>query len=136
MSEESNVIDSTVVDEVDATSDQQPTDKNDNDLMSKLLSADHWLRFVFMFLFAVIASVASYVIMILIIIQFLFALFTGNSEERLQAFGSSLSQYIFQILNFLTYNSDDKPFPFSDWPQANASDAADQGSDVEDSTQD
>ena len=88
------------------------------DLKSKLLSADHWLRFVFMALFVAIAFVASYVVFILIIIQFIFALVSGNSDSRLQAFGSSLSQYIFQMLKFLTYNSEEKPFPFSDWPTA------------------
>ena len=91
---------------------------NEPDLKSKLLCADHWLRFVFMALFVGIAFVSSYVIFVLIIIQFLFALVTGNSDPRLKAFGSSLSQYIFQMLSFLTYNTEEKPFPFADCPQA------------------
>jgi len=83
----------------------------------KILSAEHWLRFVFMVLFAVIAVVASYVVAVLIVIQFVFALVTGNSQDKLRTFGADLSQYIFQILSFLTYNSEEKPFPFADWPQ-------------------
>lgn len=118
MNKESTIVDAEIVEETvanDQTTTQQNTDKKDDDLGARLLSSTHWIRCVFMVLFAVIAGVASYVIAILIIIQFLFALVTGSSEARLQAFGNSLSQYIYQILRFLTYNSEDKPFPFSDW---------------------
>ncbi|OAD23647.1 hypothetical protein THIOM_000515, partial [Candidatus Thiomargarita nelsonii] len=33
-----------------------------------------------------------------------------------------LSIYIHQILLYLTYNSEEKPFPFSSWPTVMASD--------------
>jgi len=98
-------------------SEESTENNQDGEWKEKVLSADHWLRFVFMVLFAGIACVASYVVAVLIIIQFIFALFTGNSNDRLRSFGASLSQYIFQILSFLTYNSEDKPFPFADWPE-------------------
>ena len=88
-----------------------------NELVARLLSAEHWLRFVFMVLFALVASVAAYVVAVLIVIQFLFALVTGTGEARLKSFGGGLSLYLFQILQYLTYNSDEKPFPFKDWPE-------------------
>ncbi len=116
MSEESNVVDAEVT---EATTQQSssPDNPEGGDWKEKVLSADHWLRFVFMVLFAGIACVASYVVAVLIFIQFVFALFTGNPNDRLRIFGASLSQYIFEILSFLTYNSEDKPFPFADWPE-------------------
>ena len=83
----------------------------------RLLSVSHWLRFLFMVLFAVIAGVASYVMTALVVLQFLWALITGEGNDKLRSFGSSLSQYIYQIMRFLTYNTDDKPFPFADWPE-------------------
>lgn len=84
----------------------------------RLLSADHWLRFVFMVLFAIILGLVSYVITVLVILQFIWALVSGEGNDKLREFGSSLSQYIYQILRFLTYNSEDKPFPFADWPES------------------
>lgn len=96
---------------------QDDVGDNENDLKSKLLSADHWLRFVFMVLFVVIAVVTSYVAALLIVVQFIFALVKGESDKKLQSFGANLSQYVFQILSFLTYNSEEKPFPFSDFPE-------------------
>ena len=121
MKKEPNIVDAEIVDEssqTDATKESISLEgtSQPSDWQAKLLSADHWLRFVFMILFMAVAGVASYVITVLIFIQFIFALVTGNSEARLQKFGRNMAQYIFQILNFLTYNTEEKPFPFSDWP--------------------
>jgi hypothetical protein len=120
MKEDPNIVDAEIVDEPSPQNSEKKVEET-ADLKSKLLSAEHWLRCVFMVLFVAIACVASYVVFVLVVIQFLFALITGNPEERLRAFGGGLSQYIFQILGFLTYNSEQKPFPFADWPAEDAS---------------
>ena len=83
-----------------------------------LTSSQHWLRLVFMILFAIIAGLACYIVGAVAILQFLWTLFTGKSNDKLRNFGGSLSQYVYQILRFLTYSSEQKPFPFSDWPEA------------------
>ncbi len=121
---EMNENNESTVDSVDKSSidaDVVAEQSNSQTMKDRLLSTDHWLRFVFMVLFAVIACVASYVVAILIVIQFVFALVTGGdngeTSQKLRDFGGSLSQYLFQILKFLTYNSEEKPFPFADWPQ-------------------
>ena len=87
------------------------------ELKSNLLSADHWMRLVFMILFAVLLYVASIVMCILVLVQFVFALVTGKPNANLRQLGDSLSQYIYAALRFLTYNTDEKPFPFADWPK-------------------
>ncbi|MES2824802.1 MAG: DUF4389 domain-containing protein [Pseudomonadota bacterium] len=85
-------------------------------LTSNLKSSKHWLRLVFMLIFAALLQLASIVMWILVIAQFLFSLFTGEDNINLRKFGHSLSTYIFHTLKFLSYNSEEKPFPFSDWP--------------------
>ena len=35
-------------------------------------------------------------------------------------FGASLARYVYQCLLFVTYNTDSKPFPFGEWPDAEA----------------
>ncbi|MGS2717084.1 DUF4389 domain-containing protein [Eionea flava] len=102
--------------ETNASSINEASSETSGELKTRLLSPEHWLRGLFMLMFVVIACVASYVMLVLVIIQFVFALITGSSEERLQAFGGQLSQYLYQILRFITYNDEQKPFPFSDWP--------------------
>lgn len=87
-------------------------------LKSNLLSSKHWLRLVFMLLFAVLLQVASVLMWVLVGLQFLFSLITGNDNPQLRKLGYSVSTFVYQALQFLTYNSDEKPFPFSDWPAA------------------
>ena len=91
---------------------------NNEQLKSNLTSSKHWLRLVFMLIFAAILQVASIVMWILVIVQFLFSLIAGADNINLRQFGHSLSIYIFHTLKFLTYASEEKPFPFADWPQA------------------
>lgn len=91
-------------------------------LKQNLLSADHWIRLLFMVFFAFVLQIASVVIGAVVVVQFLFALVTGKANDNLRQLGSSLSQFIAQTLNFLTYNSEQKPFPFADWPTSEQQD--------------
>lgn len=113
MSNDPKIVDAEVIE-----NDAEPTQA---DWQTNILSASHWLRGVYMILFTVIAFVASYVFVVLIVIQFVFTLITAENDQRLQRFGQSLSTYIYQILCFLTFNSEEKPFPFSDWPNSGKS---------------
>jgi len=91
---------------------------NNEELKSNLTSSKHWIRLVFMLIFAAILQLASVVMWVLVIAQFIFSLLTGTDNPNLRKFGHALSIYIFDTLKFLTYSSEEKPFPFADWPQA------------------
>lgn len=90
----------------------------DQQLKSNLTSSKHWIRLVYMLLFAFFLYLASFVVGILVIVQFLFALITGVDNRKLRELGGSLTIYIKRVLLFLTFNSESKPFPFADWPEA------------------
>lgn len=87
-------------------------------IKSNLTSSKHWLRLIFMLVFAAVLQIASIVMWVLVIAQFIFSLITGEDNINLRKFGHSLSIYIFDTLKFLTYASEEKPFPFADWPRA------------------
>lgn len=76
-----------------------------------------WERGLYMLLMAVLWHVAELVLFTVAIVQFIFALL-GGPNERLSAFGGSLSRYVQQVAAYLTFASDALPFPFSDWPGA------------------
>lgn len=97
---------------------------NNEELKSNLLSSKHWLRLVYMLLFAVILYAAIMVVWVLVLVQFLFSLITGQDNFKIRQFAYSLSTYIYQTLKFLTYSSDEKPFPFTDWPASDLPDVA------------
>lgn len=86
------------------------------ELKDNLRKRQTWLRGLYMLLFIVIYHVAEFVVGAVVLLQFLFTLVTGQTNARLLRFGQSLSDYVYQILRFLTFNSEDLPFPFNDWP--------------------
>ena len=90
---------------------------NNEELKSNLLSATHWIRLVYMILFALILQVAGTVMYLVVTVQFVYSLVTGKNHEVLRKFGGNLSAFIYQTLRFLSYNSEEKPFPFADWPE-------------------
>ena len=78
---------------------------------------DAWMRGLFMLLFVVIYGVLKAVLGAVVIFQFVATLLAGRPNDRLQELGRSLSDYVYAILLFLTYNSDEKPYPFAAWPK-------------------
>ena len=86
------------------------------DYKANLTRSSIWMRLVFMIIFAVAFNVAEIVIFIVTVFQFLASLFTGEPNDRLVRFGRNLAQYIQQIIAFMTFATEERPFPFSTWP--------------------
>lgn len=86
-------------------------------LEDNLKSTATWLRLVFMIVFVLIYGLTRLVLGAVVILQFLWVLFTGEINPRMQHLGAALATYTYQILRYLTYNTEDRPFPFDlDWP--------------------
>ena len=75
-----------------------------------------WLRGIFMLLFVLIYGLAEMIITAVVILQFLFVLFTGSQNQRLKEFGAGLSVFVYGVMRYWTYNSEERPFPFAPWP--------------------
>ncbi|OIO71501.1 MAG: DUF4389 domain-containing protein [Zetaproteobacteria bacterium CG12_big_fil_rev_8_21_14_0_65_55_1124] len=85
-------------------------------LKENLKDGNVWVRLLFMVLFAVIYSVAEVVLAMVIVFQFLCVLVSGERNDRALSLGSQIAAYIYQVLRYLTYNLDERPYPFADWP--------------------
>lgn len=83
---------------------------------NNLKSCDVWMRAFYMLLLAVCYGITKILIFAIALFQFLMFLFTRNINQPLQSFSQGISTYVYQIIRFLTFNTDKKPFPFSDWP--------------------
>lgn len=90
---------------------------NNEQIKHNLTSGDHWLRLGFMVLFAILLEVVGIVMLATIVLQFLFSIISGGPNDNLRRLGSQVASYIYQILQFLIYNTEEKPFPFSEWPR-------------------
>lgn len=87
------------------------------ELKENVKNPNVWVRLAYMGLFAVTYWVAEAVLMVVVVFQFLSVLLTGKKNEKILTFGAQLSTYIYQIISYLTYNSEYKPFPLNDWPE-------------------
>ena len=77
-----------------------------------------WLRLGFMIILGVAFSVAEVITSAVIAFQFLASLFTGQTNEQLTRFGRNLARYLQQIIVYMTFVTEEKPFPFTPWPDA------------------
>lgn len=73
-------------------------------------------RLLYMLLFGVILYIAGTVVFALVALQFIFTLMSNDNNDEMRRLGRSIGVFFKQALDFLTYNSEVKPFPFSPWP--------------------
>ncbi len=109
------------------TDDSNPPNDGANDgvagagsgaaMQENLKSKSTWLRLVFMVVLYVLCGLASLVASFVVALGFLWVLFTGEANERLKHAGQGIANYVCQIIEYLTYNSEVRPFPFdAEWP--------------------
>jgi hypothetical protein len=88
------------------------------DLKENLKTRSTWLRLFFMLVMILLYSVSRVVVGVVVLLQFFWVLFTVQTNKPLETFGLSLATYTYQIICYLTFNTEERPFPFDlDWPE-------------------
>ncbi len=106
-----------------------------NEVKTNIRRTDTWTRGLFILLFAVIYSIAEVVMGAIVLFQFGSQLFTGKTNEKLYRFSHGLTAYFYQLVQFFTYRSDLKPYPFSEWPDEGLESVQQQESEMQQATQ-
>ena len=75
-----------------------------------------WLRGLLMILMAVATQLTGTLLFFVAVIQFVLALTGAAPNARLTALGRGLGRYLNQIANFVSFATEEPPFPFSEWP--------------------
>ena len=88
----------------------------DEKTKTTLTNLDTWKRGLFMVVFSIISGLAKLVVTLVAVFQFITLLFKGQVNEVMIPFGQNLSTYLYQITLFLTFKTDDMPFPFVPFP--------------------
>lgn len=86
------------------------------DVKQRLQKRETHVRALFMLLFFIILEATKLAIIVLTIFQSAFVILTGQPNGRLLILGRQLADYVRQIIVFLTFNHEQRPFPFSAWP--------------------
>ncbi len=87
----------------------------DENINYNLTQLNTWKRIFFMLIFAAIGSLVRMTLWFVILLQVASTLLTGKANPNILNFGRSLSVYTYHILLFLTFNTETRPFPFSEW---------------------
>jgi hypothetical protein len=87
------------------------------DVKENIKKQSTWMRGLYMLLFSVFSRISEIVLFAIILFQFILKVLTGDTNDRLRKLGLSIATYIYQILQFLSFNSDVHPYPFGAWPK-------------------
>ena len=91
-----------------------------NTFKDNITDPDFWLRLLYTLLFALAWQVVELLLGVILVLQIGFRLFSGQPHAGLAGLGNSLSQYAWQMGRYVSGASDVKPWPFLDWPAADA----------------
>lgn len=85
-------------------------------IKENLKNQSNWMRGLYILLFAILYGIAEIVLWAIVLFQFGSQLIAGRPNNRLLDFSRGLNAYIYQIIQFISYRSDIKPYPFAEWP--------------------
>ncbi|PJE80491.1 hypothetical protein CI610_00517 [invertebrate metagenome] len=88
-------------------------------ITDNLKSETRWLRLLFMVFFAFVGYICGMLVMLVAFIQIVHGFIMGEPNQRLLRLSYGLNRFLFHVIQFITYNSDQKPYPFNDWPDGN-----------------
>ncbi|MCH9693009.1 MAG: DUF4389 domain-containing protein [Gammaproteobacteria bacterium] len=93
------------------------SEQSGKQMEENLKSRATWTRFLFMLISGLLVSIASFVGTFVVILGFFWVLFTGEVNRQVQQAGQSIAAYIYESIRYLTFNTDQKPFPLGgEWP--------------------
>ncbi len=86
----------------------------DPEIQRHLKAKGTWQRIFYMLVFAFILSVVRFILWAVVLFQVACKLLTGQDNPHARQLGATLSVYLYQVLLFLTFNTDQMPFPFAE----------------------
>lgn len=81
-----------------------------------------WFRIIFMMVFFLAFQITKLLVGLGVCLQVIFLALTGEKNLFLQQTGANLTAYTYQLYRYLTFNSEEKPFPFAAWPEGDSPD--------------
>lgn len=100
------------------SSEKNNTVEQNKAVKQNISSGPTWLRLFFMLVIIFLYGVTRAVLGAVVVVQFFWVLFTSESNEQLKQLGQQLASYTYQIVRYLTFNTEDRPFPFDlEWPK-------------------
>jgi len=74
------------------------------------------LRALYTLLYLIIGRFISMVLFVIAITQYIYSWLTGEPNEKILHFTEDLAEYTKQLVSYVGFNTDEKPWPMGDWP--------------------
>lgn len=93
------------------SSDEHP------DIEANIKNRSTWQRLLFMLVVGALYALSRPVVFAVVTLQFFWVLLSGEKNDRLATLGHSLALYTAESIDYLSYVTEERPFPFDkDWP--------------------
>ncbi|WP_373032814.1 DUF4389 domain-containing protein [Sulfurovum sp.] len=73
-------------------------------------------RALYILLYLIIARFVSMVLFVIAITQYIYSWLTGEPNDKILYFTEGLAEYTKQLVSYIGFNTDEKPWPLGDWP--------------------
>lgn len=73
-------------------------------------------RALYTILYLIIIRLISMVLFVIAITQYIYSWLSGEPNEKILYFTESLAGYSKQLVSYVGFNTDEKPWPIGDWP--------------------
>ena len=83
-------------------------------------NVDTWIRGLFIIIYAIIFYMLYWVVWLVVVFQFVMKVLLGKLNPQLMNFSAGLTRYALQILRYVTFQSEERPWPVGPWPEADA----------------
>lgn len=118
MSEQENNKDTVIEGEVSESTENNSSENKADDAISQKeshINSEVLTRILLTVLFALIGWLSLWVFGVVVLVQFGFLLITGSLNKNLKAFNAELGDYLSDIIKFVSFQKEEKPFPFQSW---------------------
>ncbi len=73
-------------------------------------------RALYTLLYLIIGRFISMVLFVIAITQYIYSWLTGEPNEKILHFTEDLAEYSKQLVSYVGFNTEEKPWPVGDWP--------------------
>ena len=73
-------------------------------------------RALYILLYLIIGRFVSMVLFVIAITQYIYSWLTGEPNDKILYFTEGLAEYTKQLVSYVGFNTDEKPWPLGDWP--------------------
>ena len=75
-----------------------------------------WKRVLYTILYLTINRFISMLLFLITVCQFIYSWLIGEPNDKLLHFTGGLAEYSKQLVSYIGFNSEEKPWPVGEWP--------------------